>query len=45
MKIHALTRPDLINIAFSAIAFALFANSSASAADTAIGGLKCAPGA
>lgn len=44
MKIDLLTRSVAINMAIGAMAFALFANSSASAADIPVDSLKFAPG-
>jgi hypothetical protein len=44
MKTGFLTRSGAINMAFGAVAFALFANSSASAADIPVDSLKFAPG-
>lgn len=44
MKIDFLTRFRAINMAFGAMAFALFVNSSASATDIAVDSLKLAPG-
>jgi hypothetical protein len=44
MNIDFLTRSGAINMAFGAMAFALFANSSASAADIAVDSLNFAPG-
>ncbi len=45
MKIDFLTRLRAINMVFGAMAFALFANSSASATDIPVDNLKLAPGA
>jgi hypothetical protein len=44
MKIDFLTRFRAINMAFGAVAFALFVNGSASATDIPVDSLKLAPG-